>query len=242
MLDPSLEQQLVDAGEMPASAAKGHLTRNLTPVCGVSRGKEGRMRTVLIGGFLLAALAFAAPASAGCWATVQLRSPPAGTSAGDVWSARITVLQHGRNPLPDASDARPKLTIVSRASGERRTFTAKAQDPAIGLYQTRVVFPAAGAWRYEVFDGFTSWDGEPAPCARTHSFPAVQIARPSAGAGDAFGGSAGGPSGFRLWPLVVGLGAGTLLVAAVGLVYFLRRRGLRVPVHGAARAPDSPSP
>jgi hypothetical protein len=196
------------------------------------------MRTVLTGGLLLAALAFAAPASAGCWATVELRSPPAGTSAGEVWLARITVLQHGRNPLPDAADARPKLTIVSRASGERRTFTAKTKDATTGLYETRVVFPAAGAWRYEVFDGFTSWYGEHAPCARTHSFPAVQVARPSAGAGDAFGGSAAGPSAFRLWPLVVGLGAGTLLAAAAGLVYFLRR-GPRVPVHGAARAPDS---
>jgi hypothetical protein len=181
------------------------------------------MRTVLIGGVLLAALAFAGPASAGCWATVELRSPPAGISAGEVWTARITVLQHGRNPLPDAADARPKLTIVSRASGERRTFTAQPKDPGTALYETRVVFPAAGAWRYEVFDGFTSWKGEDAPCARTHSFPAVQIARPSAGA--ALGGSEAGPSAFRLWPLVVGLGVGTLLVAAVGLVYYLRRRG-----------------
>jgi hypothetical protein len=195
------------------------------------------MRKVLIGGLLLAALAFAAPASAGCWATVGLSSPPAGTAAGEVWTAKITVLQHGRNPLPDAADARPTLTIVSRAAGERRTFTAKASDPAAGLYETGVVFPAAGAWRYEVFDGFTSWYGEPAPCARTHSFPAVQIAGPSAGAGGASGGSEASPSAFRLWPLVVGLGVGTLLVAAVVLVYFLRRRGPGVPVHGA---PDSP--
>jgi hypothetical protein len=198
------------------------------------------MRTVLIGGVLLAALAFAGPASAGCWATAEVGSPPAGISAGEVWTARITVLQHGRNPLPDAADARPRLTIVSRASGERRTFTAKAKDPATALYETRVVFPAAGAWRYEVFDGFTSWNGEPAPCARTHSFPAVQIAGTSPGAGNAFGGSEARASAFPLWPLVVGLGVGTLLVAAVGLVYFLRRHGPSVPVHGGARAPDSP--
>jgi hypothetical protein len=61
------------------------------------------MRKALIGTVVLAALAFAAPASAGCWATAGLAPPSEGTAAGQVWTARITVLQHGRNPLPDAA-------------------------------------------------------------------------------------------------------------------------------------------
>ena len=201
------------------------------------------MRKVLIGGVLLGALVFAAPASAGCWATVELTSPPTGTAAGEVWIAKITVLQHGRNPLPDAAEATPKLTIVSRASGERHTFTAKPRHPAAGLYETRVVFPSAGAWRYEVFDGFTSWYGEHAPCARTHNFPAVQIAGRSAGGPNGSGDSSqAGASAFPLWPLVAGLGVATLLVAAVGLIYLLRRHPRAVAHfrrHGAARAQRS---
>jgi hypothetical protein len=184
------------------------------------------MRTALIAVVLVAALATAAPASAGCWATVGLAPPPAGTGAGQIWTAELTLLQHGRNPLPDAADAKPTVTIVNRASGERRTFTATASDPAAGRYQAQVVFPSSGTWSYAVHDGFTSWNGEPAPCAQTHTFAAVQIGGPSAGARPSSGeGSAADASAFPLWPLVGGLGA--LLVAAIALGGFLRRHGSR---------------
>jgi hypothetical protein len=178
------------------------------------------MRKLLIGGAVLAALVFAAPASAGCWATAGLAPPPEGTAAGEVWTARITVLQHGRNPLPDAADATPKVSIVNRATGARKTFTGKASDPAAGHYEARVVFPSAGTWRYEVFDGFTSWDGRPAPCARTHTFASVQIGGPGAASG-----SGSGSGSFPVWPVAGGLGA--LLAAALGLVWFARRHGAR---------------
>jgi hypothetical protein len=179
------------------------------------------MRKALIAGVsAVAALAFAAPASAGCWATVGLAPPPAGTTAGAAWTAEITVLQHSRNPLPDAGTAVPRLTIVNGSTGAKKTFPAKATDPAEGVYQARVVFPTAGTWRYEVFDGFTTWDGRPAPCAKTHTFGAVQI-----GAGSGAAGSGG--DGFPVWPLAAGLGA--LLVAGLGLVYFVRRHASRAP-------------
>ena len=82
------------------------------------------MRKALFVGVLLAGLVYAAPAAAGCWATVQLAPPPAGTKASKTWTAQITVLQHGRNPLPDASDARPNVTITN-AAGDKKRFTAK---------------------------------------------------------------------------------------------------------------------
>jgi len=194
------------------------------------------MRKALIGSALLVALTSAAPASAGCWATVGLAPPPAGTSAGDVWKARITVLQHGLNPLPNARDASPKVTIVNRASGEKQTFVAKASDPTAGRYLARVVFPSAGTWSYKVFDGFTSWNGDPAPCAKTHSFASVQIGGPGAAAGGGSGeasaatvpassSNAGARDGgaLPLWALFGGLGA-ILLGAIVGRS-FLRRHG-----------------
>lgn len=183
------------------------------------------MRKALIACVLGVALGSAAPASAGCWATVRLAPPPAGTTAGEVWAARITVLQHGRNPLPDA-EAKPRLTIVNRATGKRRTFTAGASNPATGRYEARVVFPSAGVWRYEVFDGFTSWNGQPAPCGTTHTFAGVQIGGPSTGARDGGQGSHAA-STVSLWPLVGGIGA--VLVAGAVLAYVVRRRGSRPP-------------
>jgi hypothetical protein len=178
------------------------------------------MRKALIASALaLAALAFAAPASAGCWATVGLAPPPPGTAAGETWTAKITVLQHGRNPLPDADSAVPRITIVN-GKGAKETFAAKATDPEAGVYEANVVFPSGGTWRYEVFDGFTSWNGARSRCAQTHTFGAVQI-----GGSDGASGSAGGS--FPMWPFVGGFGA--LLIGGLAIAYFVRRHGSRAP-------------
>lgn len=187
------------------------------------------MRKLLLLGAFLGALVFTAPASAGCWATVGLAPPPETVGPGDTWIAQLTVLQHGANPLPDAAKARPKVTIVKAATGERRTFVAKATDPAAGIYEARVVFPSGGAWRYEVFDGFTSWHGEAAPCAQTHTFASVDIGGPGSAAPNVPPPSAVAESGsaFPVWPVAGGLAA---LVAAVSLALFLRRRGSRAPI------------
>jgi hypothetical protein len=189
------------------------------------------MRPAIVGVIVLAFLAVAAPASAGCFATVGLAPPPAGTAAGAVWTAEITVLHHGQNPLPDAADAKPTLTIVNTTTGARETFTATASDPAAGRYEASVVFPSAGSWRYEVFDGFTSMEGEAVPCAQTHTFNAVEIGSPGGTAGEtpASGGGVGATSaatadGFPVWPLAGGV-LGALLLAAVGVLYFRRRPG-----------------
>jgi hypothetical protein len=185
------------------------------------------MRKVLLGGLLVVAFVVASPASAGCWATVGLAPPPSATGAGDVWMAELTVLQHGANPLPDAATAVPKVTIVNAASGERRTFRAKASDAAAGTYVAQVVFPSQGKWRYEVFDGFTSADGEPAPCAQTHTFGAVEIGAGSGGKAGPTAPAAAESGAFPVWS--VGAGAGGLLVVAVAFAYFLRRRTHRAP-------------
>lgn len=173
------------------------------------------MRKALFVGVVLAALAYAAPAAAGCWATVQLAPPPAGTTAGKAWAAEITVLQHGRNPLPDAGDAKPTVTITN-AAGDSKTFTAKPVDPSKGTYSAKVVFPSGGTWNYAVFDGFTSADGEPVPCSRTHEVGTVTIGKGTPGI------STSGTGGLPIWPLA---GAALLLVAVAA--FFGRRRGLR---------------
>jgi hypothetical protein len=167
------------------------------------------------------ALVFAAPAAAGCWATVGVAPPPEGTTAGDVWLANVTVLQHGRNPLPDARDATPTVTIRNRATGEEATFPARVRDAGRGIYVARIVFPSAGTWSYEVFDDFTSWGGQEAPCAQTHTLGAVAIL----GAPGSSGGSPPLKSSFPIWPVVGG--ALALLAAAIAVVLARGRLGSR---------------
>lgn len=173
------------------------------------------MRKALFMGVLLAGLAYAAPAAAGCWATVQLAPPPAGTAAGKAWVAELTVLQHGRNPLPDASDARPLVTITN-AAGDSKTFTAKPVDASKGTYSAEVVFPSGGTWNYAVFDDFTSSYGEPAPCSKTHQLGTAKIGKGASGI------STSGTGGLPVWAL-----AGAALLIAAVAVFFGRKRGLR---------------
>jgi hypothetical protein len=177
------------------------------------------LRTLVVLTVVAGALAGAGAASAGCWATVGLAPPPAALEPGETWAARITVLQHGRNPLPEASDARPRLTIRGEA-GEKRTFTPSPTGEP-GVYLAEAVFPSSGTWRYEVFDDFTSWNGEPAPCARTHTFGPVSIGGAAAGGG---GGSGASGGGVPLWPVLGGSLAALAAVAAAGVAGWNRRR------------------
>jgi len=174
------------------------------------------MRRILIAAVLAGALVQAGAASAGCMATVGLAPPPAGIAAGTTWTAELTVLQHGRNALPNTKTARPELTVVNSGTGERSTFVARpTQNPEV--FVAEVVFPAAGSWRYEVYDDFSSDGTQPVPCAQTHTFAAVAVAGPG-------GGGASPVSGFPVWPAVGGtLAALAALALSVGLLR--RRRG-----------------
>ncbi len=145
-------------------------------------------KALIVGGALVAALAVPASAAAGCWATVGLAPPPKGIGPGEVWKAELTVLQHGRTPL---SHAKPTVTVVNATTGERRTVAAKLANADRGRYTANVVFPSAGAWRYQVFDGFTTYAGEQVPCARTHTFASVNVGAPAAGRGGSGGGGGG---------------------------------------------------
>lgn len=126
----------------------------------------------------VAALVYASTALAGNWASVKLSSSPKGLSAGEPWVVDITVLRHGLASQPLCC-VKPTVTI-RRIAGDRsvsavletRTFRAKPTNRA-GRYRARVVFPTAGTWRYEVYDGFTEYGG-----ARTHRFAPVEIASP----------------------------------------------------------------
>jgi hypothetical protein len=121
-------------------------------------------------------LVLAGTALAGGWATVKLSSTPKGLSAGEPWVVDITVLQHGQTPVDGLKPTVTIRKVVARGtsavskSGVPRTFVARQTNGA-GVYRARVVFPTAGTWRYEVYDGFTTYGG-----ARTHRYAPVKIA------------------------------------------------------------------
>jgi hypothetical protein len=190
------------------------------------------MRRFLIATIVVGALAQVGTASAGCWATVGLAPPPNGIAPGETWTARMTVLQHGRTPLPNAESARPTLTIRNTETGATRTFSSRpTKDPTV--FQANVVFPSTGSWRYEVFDDFTSWDGQSVPCAQTHSFKAIAVG----GSGGSDGSRAGSPieplptasadrDGFPYWPVVGGI-LGVLAAVGGGGALIRKRRAAR---------------
>ena len=196
------------------------------------------MRRILIAVLAAGALYQAGVASAGCMATVGLAPPPQGIAPGTTWSAEITVLQHGVQPLPNAKTAQPTLTIVNTTTGAEQTFAARrTKDPAV--YVANVVFPAAGSWRYEVYDDFSSWGGKPAPCAQTHTFAAVDVGGPAGGgsptppsssepaptpAQPVPSASTGDDGSFPVWPVVGAVLAGLAAIAA-SLLLVRRRRG-----------------
>jgi hypothetical protein len=125
-----------------------------------SSEEEDPMKRLLLAAVAFAALAAVPSAQAGCWATVKLSSLP--TSL--IWNVRVTPLQHGRTPLPAA---KPRIEI-RRGNGAWRSFAARPTTRA-GVFRARVVFPAAGTWRFRVWDGF-----EP-NCARYHTYAPVTV-------------------------------------------------------------------
>jgi hypothetical protein len=139
--------------------------------------EEVHMRKQLIVAVAALALVCASTALAGGWATVKLSSSPKGVSAGEPWVVDITVLQHGLATQPLCCLS-PTVTIrkvaaarsASSSSAASKTFRARSTG-RIGVYRARVVFPSAGKWRYEVFDGFIQYGG-----ARTHKFAPVRVA------------------------------------------------------------------
>ena len=122
------------------------------------------------------ALVYASTALAGNWATVKLSSSPKGMAADEPWVVSITVLQHGLASQP-LSGLQPTVRIsrvapVRTTSSATKSLTFRAMPTGrAGVYRARVVFPAAGTWRYEVYDGFNMYGG-----AQTHKFAPVKIA------------------------------------------------------------------
>ncbi|MDQ3672642.1 MAG: hypothetical protein M3364_09460 [Actinomycetota bacterium] len=157
------------------------------------------MRYLITLSALIVALAASATASGGGWASVGFAPLPDGTAAGETWTPKITVLQHGRTPLGGLS---PVVTITGNDSME--TFTA-TETSEVGVYEASVVFPESADWRIVVDSGF----GE-----SNVTYGPVRIG--SAPTGD--------PSSFPALPVGIAIVAGLALLAATTFGLLRQRR------------------
>jgi hypothetical protein len=107
------------------------------------------MRKLIVLSALAAALASAATAGAGGWATVGIDPLPDGVEAGGTWNTEITIRQHGQTPLDGLS---PAVTIFEDGGATDMFSATPTGEP--GVYAASVVFPEAGSWNVVVDSGF----------------------------------------------------------------------------------------
>jgi YtkA-like len=155
---------------------------------------------------LVVALAAPVAASAGGWASVVVSDTPAGTDAGDTWTARITVLRHGVTPTDGAM---PSVSIVNEQTRNGETFAAEPTGET-GVYEAAVVFPESGTWRYEVDNGLAATGYG---VSQVTSYPPVTIGSPG-------GAGAPGDDGLPALPLA---GFGLALAFAAAVAFAIRR-------------------
>lgn len=152
---------------------------------------EGRRRrrartAVVAAAGVTAGLALAAPASAGCFATVGIDSTPAGMTAGSTWTVDLAVRQHGERLVTDAT---PTVVLTAADGSVRRIDGVPAAAP--GHFTATVPLPAAGTFALAVEDGF-----ERPYCSTLHPFGSVTVADGgTAGSAQALGGGGGGDGG-----------------------------------------------
>jgi hypothetical protein len=159
------------------------------------------MRSLVVLGALIAALAAAPLAGGGGWASVGFEPLPDGTTVGATWSPKIYVKQHGVTPL---AGVQPVVEIYDDAGAATKVLATETSE--IGVYEADVVFPSEGSWRITIHSGFGD--------SRTTYGP-VAIGAPGAGDGTARDLPAGG----------LGVAAVALLG---GLALLLARRSRRL--------------
>jgi len=157
------------------------------------------MRYLFVLSALVVTLTAVATTSAGGWATVGFAPLPDGTAAGETWTPKITVLQHGQTPLDG-------LTPVVTITGDERMETfAAIETSEVGVYEASVVFPEDGDWRIVIDSGFGESNVTYGP-----------VAIGSAPTGE--------PSSFPVSPVGIAIIAGLALLAASAFGVVRQRR------------------
>ena len=139
---------------------------------------------------------------------VELSSTPAGTKPGDPWTPTLTLVEGAPELL---AQAKPGIVIRNVDSGEQTRFQATSTDDP-SSFTVRVVFPEAGWWTVEAFDGIT---GRSYPIGGQWFIQGPEAVAPAPG-------PPARDSSFPLWPAVAGSIA--FLVAAAGAALLFRRQ------------------
>ena len=139
---------------------------------------------------------------------VELSSTPAGTKPGDPWTPTLTLVEGAPELL---AQAKPGVVIRNVDSGEQIRYQATpTDDPA--SFTVDVVFPEAGWWTVEAFDGITD---------RSYSIGGQWFIQGPEAVAPAPGPPAREDS-FPLWPAVAG--SIVFLLAAAGAALLVLRR------------------
>jgi hypothetical protein len=176
-------------------------------------------------------IAAASPAAAGGWAAATLDEPPAALVAGQDHQVGFMILQHGKTPVnPDQGQV--GIRLFDPSSGQGLTFPAVQQGP-VGHFVSTVNVPTAGAWQWEVLQGWF----EPQPLGPIDVVAAASVAPAAPGSATAAATSSGASSGAGVdgWRIAAVVIAGLLLVAFF-LELLLGRRKDRKPVPAPTQA------
>lgn len=91
-------------------------------------------------------LAGAGSAWAGGWAVLTLDDLPQNVIAGESFTIRFSVRQHGNHLISDIDGV---VTAVHPATGETLTFRAQAAEKP-GYYEAVIMLPMAGWWNWNI--------------------------------------------------------------------------------------------
>jgi hypothetical protein len=144
---------------------------------------------------------------------VELSSTPVGKAPDEPWTPTLRLVEGSPELL---AQAKPGIAVRNVETGERLTFDARSTDNP-RLYDVRVVFPEAGGYTVEAYDGITGrayeiggqWliqgpEAAPAPVGPPRSTV--------------------NESSFPVWP--VAAGGAVLFLAALGAGLFFGRQRL----------------
>lgn len=162
-----------------------------------------KQRTPFVTLAVAALLALAAPAFAGGWGVVTLDALPERVVAGEPFTVRFMVRQHGTHPVE--FEVTPRLTFTHALSRDTVVVDAALTHETAGHFAATITLPHAGDWEWTA-DAF-GWGGLPQP------MPALTVAEAAASSA-----SRGAPEAM---PVV---GVFGLAAAGFGLVALIRTR------------------
>ena len=175
------------------------------------------MRTLFAALVLAAATAAAlAQPAAAKEMEAELRSGPAGASAGKPWIAvfsLVGVAEGKRFPIEGAAAG---VEIRNEKTGEQRYFSAAPTKEA-GVYRARVLFPNAGRWSYTVTDGV----------GLRRELGSVEVGARRSGARDGRPAAQPSPGSFPVVPLAGGVLLALTLAGGAAFLLLRQRPGIR---------------